>query len=59
MQTQEKSLRKQINELEKIKKQLSEELECKQRTMLQLKKVFCFIAFYLLLIFFLTDLLMR
>ncbi|NWU43759.1 KI20B protein, partial [Hylia prasina] len=38
MQTQEKSLRKQINELEKIKKQFSEELEFKQRTMLQLKK---------------------
>ncbi|NXO34295.1 KI20B protein, partial [Locustella ochotensis] len=38
MQTQEKSLRKQINELEKIKKQFSEELELKQRTVLQLKK---------------------
>ncbi|NXV00844.1 KI20B protein, partial [Cettia cetti] len=38
MQTQEKSLRKQINELETIKKQFSEELEFKQRTMLQLKK---------------------
>ncbi|XP_066047325.1 kinesin-like protein KIF20B isoform X2 [Chamaea fasciata] len=38
MQTQEKSLRKQINELEKIKKQFSDELEFKQRTMLQLKK---------------------
>ncbi|XP_066179959.1 kinesin-like protein KIF20B [Sylvia atricapilla] len=38
MQTQEKSLRKQIDELEKIKKQFSEELEFKQRTMLQLKK---------------------
>ncbi|XP_063261730.1 kinesin-like protein KIF20B [Prinia subflava] len=38
MQTQEKSLRKQINELEKMKKQFSEELELKQRTMLQLKK---------------------
>ncbi|XP_058698011.1 kinesin-like protein KIF20B [Poecile atricapillus] len=38
MQTQEKSLKKQINELEKIKKQFSEELEFKQRTILQLKK---------------------
>ncbi|NXA62725.1 KI20B protein, partial [Mohoua ochrocephala] len=38
MQTQEKCLRKQVNELEKIKKQFSEELEFKQRTILQLKK---------------------
>uniref|UniRef100_A0A8C0VBR5 Kinesin family member 20B n=1 Tax=Cyanistes caeruleus TaxID=156563 RepID=A0A8C0VBR5_CYACU len=38
MQTQEKSLTKQINELEKIKKQFSEELEFKQRTILQLRK---------------------
>ncbi|NXC58837.1 KI20B protein, partial [Aleadryas rufinucha] len=38
MQTQEKSLRKQVNELEKIKKQFSEELEFKQRTILELKK---------------------
>ncbi|NXE40200.1 KI20B protein, partial [Ptilorrhoa leucosticta] len=38
MQTQEKSLRKQVNELEKIKKQFNEELEFKQRTILQLKK---------------------
>ncbi|NWW02387.1 KI20B protein, partial [Oreocharis arfaki] len=38
MQTQEKTLRKQVNELEKIKKQFSEELEFKQRTILQLKK---------------------
>ncbi|NWS80067.1 KI20B protein, partial [Toxostoma redivivum] len=38
MQTQEKTLRKQIDELEKIKKQCSEELELKQRTILQLKK---------------------
>ncbi|NWW18592.1 KI20B protein, partial [Falcunculus frontatus] len=38
MQTLEKSLRKQVNELEKIKKQFSEELEFKQRTILQLKK---------------------
>ncbi|NWH88354.1 KI20B protein, partial [Aegithalos caudatus] len=38
MQSQEKSLRKQINELEKIKKQFNEELEFKQHTMLQLKK---------------------
>ncbi|XP_064286890.1 kinesin-like protein KIF20B isoform X2 [Passer domesticus] len=38
MQTQEKSLRKQVNELEKIKKQFSEELEFKQRTILQLNK---------------------
>lgn len=51
MQTQEKSLRKQVNEFEKIKKQFSEELEFKQRTILQLKKVFCFLKFYLLLIF--------
>ncbi|NXE66390.1 KI20B protein, partial [Calcarius ornatus] len=40
MQTQEKSLRKQIDELEKIKKQFSDELEFKQRTILQLKKQF-------------------
>uniref|UniRef100_U3JZ31 Kinesin family member 20B n=2 Tax=Ficedula albicollis TaxID=59894 RepID=U3JZ31_FICAL len=38
MQTQEKSLRKQVDELEKVKKQCSEELELKQRTILQLKK---------------------
>nr|XP_054493378.1 kinesin-like protein KIF20B [Agelaius phoeniceus] len=38
MQTQEKSLRKQVDELEKIKKQFSDELEFKQRTILQLKK---------------------
>ncbi|XP_020439411.2 kinesin-like protein KIF20B isoform X2 [Corvus cornix cornix] len=38
MQTEEKSLRKQVNELEKIKQQFSEELEFKQRTILQLKK---------------------
>uniref|UniRef100_A0A8C5U961 Kinesin family member 20B n=1 Tax=Malurus cyaneus samueli TaxID=2593467 RepID=A0A8C5U961_9PASS len=40
MQTQEKSLRRQVDELEKIKKQFSEELELKQRTILELKKVF-------------------
>ncbi|CAN8216296.1 unnamed protein product [Coccothraustes coccothraustes] len=38
MQTQEKSLRKQVSELEKMKKQFSDELEFKQRTILQLKK---------------------
>ncbi|KAL2302974.1 hypothetical protein Nmel_010428, partial [Mimus melanotis] len=38
MQTQEKTLRKQVDELEKIKKQCSEELELKQRTILQLRK---------------------
>ncbi|NWV59463.1 KI20B protein, partial [Malurus elegans] len=38
MQTQEKSLRRQVDELEKIKKQFSEELELKQRTILELKK---------------------
>ncbi|NWY64172.1 KI20B protein, partial [Erithacus rubecula] len=38
MQTQEKSLRKQVDELEKVKKQCGEELELKQRTILQLKK---------------------
>ncbi|NWZ89875.1 KI20B protein, partial [Nesospiza acunhae] len=38
MQTQERSLRKQVDELEKIKKQFSDELEFKQRTILQLKK---------------------
>ncbi|XP_066410831.1 kinesin-like protein KIF20B [Molothrus aeneus] len=38
MQIQEKSLRKQVDELEKIKKQFSDELEFKQRTILQLKK---------------------
>ncbi|NXN29625.1 KI20B protein, partial [Nycticryphes semicollaris] len=38
MRSEEKSLRNKINELEKIKNQLSEELEIKQRTILQLKK---------------------
>ncbi|NWW73155.1 KI20B protein, partial [Climacteris rufus] len=38
MQTQEKSLRKQVNELQTVKNQFSEELEFKQRTILQLKK---------------------
>ncbi|NXM71796.1 KI20B protein, partial [Serilophus lunatus] len=38
MQSEEKTLRKKVNELEKIKNQFSEELEFKQRTILQLKK---------------------
>ncbi|XP_009072891.1 PREDICTED: kinesin-like protein KIF20B [Acanthisitta chloris] len=38
MQSEEKSLRKKVNELEKMKNQFSEELEIKQRTILQLKK---------------------
>ncbi|NXK29560.1 KI20B protein, partial [Arenaria interpres] len=38
MRSEEKSLRNKINELEKMKNQLSEELEIKQRTILQLKK---------------------
>ncbi|XP_074010615.1 kinesin-like protein KIF20B [Numenius arquata] len=38
MRSEEKSLRSKINELEKMKNQLSEELEIKQRTILQLKK---------------------
>uniref|UniRef100_A0A8C3KMY2 Kinesin family member 20B n=1 Tax=Calidris pygmaea TaxID=425635 RepID=A0A8C3KMY2_9CHAR len=46
MRSEEKSLRNKINELEKMKNQLSEELEIKQRTILQLKKVFYFLKFY-------------
>ncbi|XP_009464812.1 PREDICTED: kinesin-like protein KIF20B [Nipponia nippon] len=38
MRSEEKSLRNKVNELQKIKNQLSEELEMKQRTILQLKK---------------------
>ncbi|NXT38043.1 KI20B protein, partial [Pelecanoides urinatrix] len=38
MRSEEKSLRNKVNELQKIKNQLSEELEIKQRTILQLKK---------------------
>ncbi|KGL96268.1 Kinesin-like KIF20B [Charadrius vociferus] len=38
MRTEEKSLRNKINELQKTKNQFSEELEIKQRTILQLKK---------------------
>ncbi|NXT48115.1 KI20B protein, partial [Pluvianellus socialis] len=38
MRSEEKSLRKKINELQKTKNQFSEELEIKQRTILQLKK---------------------
>ncbi|NXV18560.1 KI20B protein, partial [Cepphus grylle] len=38
MRSEEKSLRNKINELQKIKNQFSEELEIKQRTILQLKK---------------------
>ncbi|KFP43149.1 Kinesin-like KIF20B, partial [Chlamydotis macqueenii] len=38
MRSEEKSLRNQVNELQKIKNQFSEELEIKQRTILQLKK---------------------
>ncbi|KAM6329782.1 kinesin-like protein KIF20B [Podargus strigoides] len=38
MRSEEKSLRNKVTELEKIKKQFSEELEMKQRTILQLKK---------------------
>jgi len=42
MQAEEKSLRNKISGLQKIKNQFSEELEIKQRTILQLKKVFDF-----------------
>ncbi|KAM9549791.1 kinesin-like protein KIF20B isoform 2-T2 [Guaruba guarouba] len=38
MRSEEKSLRNKVNELQKIKNQLSEELEIKQRTILRLKK---------------------
>ncbi|NXA26064.1 KI20B protein, partial [Ibidorhyncha struthersii] len=38
MRSEEKSLRNKINELQKIKNQFSEELEIKQRTILQLKE---------------------
>ncbi|NXJ38805.1 KI20B protein, partial [Ciconia maguari] len=38
MRSEEKSLRNKVNELQKIKNQFSEELEIKQRTILQLKK---------------------
>ncbi|KAM6265528.1 kinesin-like protein KIF20B [Porphyrio hochstetteri] len=38
MRSEEKSLRNKVNELQKNKNQLSEELEIKQRTILQLKK---------------------
>ncbi|NWI19085.1 KI20B protein, partial [Crypturellus soui] len=39
MRSEEKSLRNQVNELENIKKQLGGELDIKQRTIQQLKKV--------------------
>lgn len=51
MRSEEKSLRNKVNELQKIKNQFSAELEIKQRTILQLKKVFYFLKGYLLLIF--------
>ncbi|KAM6306154.1 kinesin-like protein KIF20B [Aegotheles albertisi] len=38
MRSEEKSLRNKVNELQKIKNKFSEELEIKQRTILQLKK---------------------
>ncbi|KFQ50240.1 Kinesin-like KIF20B [Nestor notabilis] len=38
MRSEEKSLRNKVNELQRIKNQLTEELESKQRTVLQLKK---------------------
>ncbi|XP_056209051.1 kinesin-like protein KIF20B isoform X1 [Falco biarmicus] len=38
MRSEEKSLRNKVNELQRIKNQFSEELEIKQRTILQLKK---------------------
>ncbi|XP_035753277.1 kinesin-like protein KIF20B isoform X2 [Egretta garzetta] len=38
MRSEEKSLRNKVNELQKIKNQFSEELDIKQRTILQLKK---------------------
>ncbi|NXE52986.1 KI20B protein, partial [Casuarius casuarius] len=38
MRSEEKSLRNKVNELEKIKSQLGEELDIKQRTIQQLKK---------------------
>uniref|UniRef100_A0A8C0ATF2 Kinesin family member 20B n=1 Tax=Buteo japonicus TaxID=224669 RepID=A0A8C0ATF2_9AVES len=43
MRSEEKSLRNKVNELQKIKNQFSAELEIKQRTILQLKKVFYFL----------------
>ncbi|KAF7247547.1 Kinesin-like protein KIF20B [Varanus komodoensis] len=39
MRTEEKSLRSKVGELEKVKNQLTEELDIKQRTIQQLKKV--------------------
>lgn len=39
MRTKEKSLQNRVNELEKSKNQLGEELEVKQRTIQQFKKV--------------------
>lgn len=50
MRSEEKSLRNKVSELEKIKNKFSEELEIKQRTILQLKQVFYYLKFYLLLI---------
>ncbi|XP_053928226.1 kinesin-like protein KIF20B [Cuculus canorus] len=38
MQSEEKSLRKEVSELQRMKSQFGEELEIKQRTILQLKK---------------------
>lgn len=52
MRSEEKSLRNKVNELEKIKKQLSEELDIKQRAIQQFKRVFFFA------LNFLTSLLM-
>uniref|UniRef100_A0A663EEH3 Kinesin family member 20B n=1 Tax=Aquila chrysaetos chrysaetos TaxID=223781 RepID=A0A663EEH3_AQUCH len=43
MRSEEKSLRNKVNELQKIKNQFSAELEIKQRTILQLKKVLYFL----------------
>jgi len=42
MRSEEKSLRNKVNELEKIKTQLSEELDIKQRAIQQFKRVFFF-----------------
>lgn len=48
MRSEEKSLRNKVSELQKIKNKFSEELEIKQRTILQLKQVFYYLKFYLL-----------
>lgn len=46
MRSEEKSLRNKVSELQKIKNKFIEELEIKQRTILQLKQVFYYLKFY-------------